>query len=73
MNKHHNVIEGKIAAKGWLTKEFDVAGLTVRVVTMLLESALVEQLQTECTREVLRMPLAPHGSHTFTYTHKDVT
>lgn len=34
---------------------------------MLLESAFVEQLETEGAREVLRVPLSTHGSHTFAY------
>ncbi len=35
---------------------------------MGFEIALAKQLQTESTCEVFWMPLAPHSSHTFTYT-----
>lgn len=45
-------------------KQLDVASLTVRVVAVFLEGSLVEQLQTEGTREVFRVPLAAHGSDT---------
>ena len=37
-----------------LTKQLDVAGLTVRVVTVLLKRPLVQELQAKGTREVLQ-------------------
>ena len=37
-----------------LTKELDVAGLTVRVVTVLLKHPLVQELQAKGTCEVLQ-------------------
>ena len=44
-----------------LAKELDVAWLAVGVTAMLLEGALVEQLEAESTRKVLRMPFLCHG------------
>jgi len=43
-----------------LSKELYVAGLAVGVVAVLLEGALVKQLEAEGTREVFRMPLLAH-------------
>ena len=51
----------------WLPEELDVAGLTVRVVTVFLEGALVEEFEAEGTGEVFRVPLAAHGSNTLAY------
>lgn len=45
-----------------LSEELDVAGLAVGVVAVLLEGALVEQLEAEGTREVFRVPLLAHRS-----------
>jgi len=46
-----------------LSEELDVAGLAVGVVVVvLLEGALVEQLEAEGTSEVFRMPLLAHRS-----------
>lgn len=39
--------------------------MAVRVLTMLLEGALVEQLEAEGTVEVLRVPLLAHSSDAF--------
>ena len=49
---------------GTVSKQLDVAGLAVRVVAVLLERALVEQLETEGTLEVIRVPLLAHCSDT---------
>ena len=49
------------------SEELDVAGMAVGVLTMLLEGALVEQLEAEGTVEVLRVPLLSHGSDAFAY------
>lgn len=59
----------KLAGRGkcwqrWLTEELDIAWLTVRVVTVLFERALVQKFQAESTGEVLRMPLTTHSSNT---------
>lgn len=43
-----------------LSEELDVAGLAVRVVTMLLEGPLVEQLEAEGTGEVFWVPFLAH-------------
>ena len=45
-----------------LSKELDITGMAVGILTMLLESALVEQLEAEGTVEVFRMPLLTHCS-----------
>ena len=47
-----------------LAEQFDVAGLAVGVVAVLLERAFVEELEAECTGEVLRVPLLPHCCYT---------
>ena len=44
------------------SEELDVAGLAVGVVAVLLEGALVEQLEAEGACEVFRMPLLAHRS-----------
>ena len=49
---------------GTVSKQLDVAGLAVGVVAVLLERALVEQLETEGTLEVVRVPLLAHCSDT---------
>lgn len=46
---------------GCLAKEFEEAVLTVRLVVLLLEGALVELLEAEGTDEVLRVELLGHG------------
>ena len=43
--------------------------MAVGVLTMLLEGALVEQLEAEGAVEVLRVPLLSHGSDAFAYYH----
>ncbi len=43
-----------------LSEELDVAGLAVGIVAVLLEGALVEQLEAEGAGEVLRVPLLAH-------------
>ena len=48
----------------FLAEQFDVAGLAVGVVAVLLERAFVEELEAECTGEMLRVPLLPHCSYT---------
>ena len=50
-----------------LTKKFYVAGLAVGVVPMLLEGALVQQLQAEGAGEVLGMKLLAHCSDTLAH------
>ena len=47
------------------SKELDVAGMAVRVLAMLLEGALVEQLEAKGTVEVLWVPLLAHSSDAF--------
>lgn len=47
-----------------LAKQFDVAWLAVRVVSVFLESAFVKQLEAEGTCEVFWVPFLPHGSNT---------
>jgi hypothetical protein len=47
-----------------LAEQFDVAGLAVGVVAVLLERAFVEELEAEGTGEVLRVPLLPHCCYT---------
>ncbi len=48
-----------------LPKELDVARLAIRVVAMLLEGTLVQQLEAEGTGEVLGVPLLAHGCDGF--------
>ena len=48
-----------------LSKELDIAGLAVGVVTVLLERALVEQFEAEGASEVFWMPLLAHGGYGF--------
>lgn len=45
-----------------LAKELDEAGLAVRIVSMLFERPLVEELETESTSEMLRVPFLTHSS-----------
>lgn len=47
--------------RGRLTEELEEAVLTVRLVVLLLEGALVELLEAKGTDEVLRMELLGHG------------
>ena len=50
-----------------LSEELDIAGVTVRVLTVLLEGALVEQLEAKGTVEVLWVPLLAHSSDALAY------
>lgn len=47
-----------------LTKELDVARLAVRVMAVLLECPLVQELQTEGTSEVFGVEFLTHSSDT---------
>lgn len=49
--------------RGHLAKELEEAVLTVRLVVLLLEGALVELLEAEGTDEMLRVELLGHGSN----------
>lgn len=44
------------------TKEFDEAGVAVRLVLLLLEAAFAQGLQAEVTHEVVGVEFGPHGS-----------
>ena len=50
-----------------LAKELNETRLTVRIVAMFLEGAFIEQLETEGTCEVLRMPLLTHCGDALAY------
>lgn len=50
--------------QGHLAEELEEAVLTVRLVVLLLEGALVELLEAEGTDEVLRVELLGHGGDT---------
>lgn len=52
---------GAEEGQGRLAKELEEAVLTVRLVILLLEGALVELLEAEGTDEVLRVELFGHG------------
>lgn len=43
------------------TKQFDEAGVAVRLVLLLLEAAFAQRLQAEVTHEVVRVEFGPHG------------
>lgn len=52
---------GQTKGRGRLAEELEEAVLTVRLVVLLLEGALVELLEAKGTDEVLRMELLGHG------------
>ena len=43
------------------TKQFDEAGVAVRLVLLLLEAAFAQRLQAEVTHEVVGVEFGPHG------------
>lgn len=52
---------GQLEGQGRLAEELEEAVLTVRLVVLLLEGALVELLEAEGAHEVLRVELLGHG------------